>query len=387
MMSALFQDRLPIHEFESRVRQIEDDATSDFRRWVETSGMDPSQDFRFANFADCSMNGDDLRRFDLTGCKLRGASFRGAHIQGAIFDLAAVSLGALKQAEDFDAWLKDDLARKPEARRKFNPSRLPDLAEFREAPFAPEMVVIPAGEFGMGSDKSDDEAYADEKGPDGKKRLVRIPERFALGKYPVTFEEYDLFCEARKLEPPKDEQDWGRDRRPVINVSWNDAVAYAAWLNERLGAEAYGLPSEAQWEYACRGGKNSRYWWGDGWDPTRANGNRAFGKGRTSPVGHYEDKGQAPHPFNLSDMIGNVWEWCADSWTESLADIPPDGQPYFPQPSRNRKKQKENADSPARALRGGSWNDVPRSLRSAFRDSDGPGNRDDYVGFRLSRTL
>ena len=383
-MSELFRDRLPVHEFDARVRRIEDNATRDFRAWVEIAGMDPSQDFRFGNFADCAMDGDDLRRFDLTGCNLRNTTFKGARIQGAIFDLAAVSLGALRQAADFDGWLKADLARKPEARRKINPSRLPDLAEFREAPFAPEMVVIPAGEFLMGSDESDDEAFDSEKMPDGKKRRMVIPERFALGKYPVTFEEYDLFQVATKRRRPRD-FDWGRDRRPAVDLDWNDANAYARWLNERLGTEAYGLPSEAQWEYACRGGTSTRRWWGDAWDPTRANGARTFEDGRTSPVGHYGPKGE--NPFHLSDMIGNVYEWCSDAWTAKLSDLPPDGQPYGPQRSRNRKQQDEKVNAPDRALRGGSRSNGPRILRSAYRDRLGPGDRGGDVGFRLSRTL
>jgi formylglycine-generating enzyme required for sulfatase activity len=237
----------------------------------------------------------------------------------------------------------------------------------------------------MGSDDSDDEAFDPEKMPDRKKRKMVIPERFALGKYPVTFEEYDLFCAAEKRMPPLDMRGWGRDRRPVINVSWSDANAYARWLNERLGTDAYGLPSEAQWEYACRAGTNSRCWWGDAWDATRANGNSAIGQGRTSPVGHYGDKGE--NPFHLSDMIGNVMEWCADAWTEKLSDLPADGQPYGPQPSRNRKQQKQKDESPGRALRGGSWVDYPRVLRSAFRNGSDPGVRGDNVGFRLSRTL
>jgi formylglycine-generating enzyme required for sulfatase activity len=276
---------------------------------------------------------------------------------------------------------RDPLADRPPV----DPARLPDLAEFREAPFAPEMVVIPAGEFLMGSDNSDGEAYPDEKMPDGKKRKMVIPERFALGKYPVTFEEYDLFCAAEKRKPPPDQRGWGRDRRPVINVSWDEANAYADWLNERLGVEAYGLPSEAQWEYTCRAGTNTRYWWGDDWDPTRANGAQLFEGARTSPVGHYGDKGE--NPFHLSDMIGNVWEWCADSWTEQLKDLPPDGRPYGPQRTRARNQQNHEGNSSRRALRGGSWFSNPRILRSAVRNGGGPGIRGDFVGFRLSRTL
>ncbi len=265
--------------------------------------------------------------------------------------------------------------------QRVDPSRLPDFAVFREAPFAPEMVVLPAGEFSMGSDKDDDEAFGYERGPDGGKRLMRIPERFALGKYPVTFEEYDVFQAATRRRRPNDRK-WGRGRRPVIDVDWNDANAYAAWLNERLGADAYRLPSEAQWEYACRAGTNGRRWWGDEWDAARANGQSSYEGGRTSPVDHF-----APNPWGLHDTIGNVWEWCGDAWTGSLGDLPGDGHPYELPQSRGRKQQNKNVDSPDRALRGGSWNYGPGFLRAANRSRYGAVDRGDYIGFRLSRTL
>jgi formylglycine-generating enzyme required for sulfatase activity len=381
-MTELFQDRLPIHEFDARVKEIEDDPGHSFRAWVEIAGIDPSQDLRFGDFSDCSMDADDLRGFNFTGCNLRNTTFKNAQIEAAIFDLASLGLAALEQAADFDAWLTADLARPPNTRRRINPARLPDLASFREAPFAPEMVVIPAGEFLMGSDDSDNDAFADEKTPDGKKRKIVIPERFALGKYPVTFDEYLLFCAATKRREPRD-FDWGRDRRPVVDVSWRDANAYADWLNEKLGVEAYGLPSETQFEYACRARTGARYWWGDDWDPSRANGNREFVGGRTSPVGQFGE-----NPFKLADMSGNVWEWQADVWTDKLAGLPGDGAPCGPPVTRGRKRQTKTQEAPARALRGGSWSNYPRSLRAAFRDDDRhPGNRNNHVGFRLSRTL
>ncbi len=367
-----------------------------FRAMVEAVGLTPERDLRFQNLSGCPLDGQDLSGFDFTGADLSGSTFARAtlagkivknrEIAGAVFDLADVSLAALSEAADFDAWLKGDLKRPANARRKVNPARLPDLARFREAPFAPEMVVIPAGEYWMGSDELDDEAYEDEKGPDGKKRRMVIPERFALGKYPVTFEEYLLFCELANRKPPPDEG-WAGKRRPVINVSWNDANAYAAWLNERLGAEFYSLPGEVQWERACRAGTPTRRWWGDAWDPSRANGARSFEGGRTSPVGHYGEKGE--NNFKLSDMIGNVWEWCADVWTKNLSDLPADGRPYQPALKRSRsyKKQNNDVNSPDRALRGGAWNSVPRNLRSAIRSRNHPGNRNNDVGFRLSRTL
>ena len=385
----LFRDRIPIDEFEQRVRDFDAAEGEDFARLIAATGLDPRRDLRFGDFAGCRLEGADLGTFDFTGCDLTGATFARedhgkvvrASILGATFDMASLRLDALKQADDFDKWLAADLARTGR-RRLADPARLCDRDAFREAPWTPEMVVIPAGEFWMGSDGGDEEALDAEKGPDGGKRLMRIPERFAIGKYPVTFEEFDLFCDVKGRERPED-RGWGRERRPVICVSWDDANAYADWLNEKLGMEgAYRLPSEAEWEYCCRAGENTRRWWGDAWDPARANGDWKFEGGRTSPVDRFP-----ANPWGLHDTIGKVWEWSADVWTASLSDLPEDGRPFAAFSSRKRKKQNENVNSPERALRGGSWGDNPRDLRSAIRDGSGADDRNYSVGFRLARTL
>ena len=201
----------------------------------------------------------------------------GALIEGAKFDCAQIDIAALRLAVDYPAYSKAEFDRPPHERHRVRADRLRDLAIFREAPFAPEMVVIPAGEFGMGSDLDeaklgeDDQAFNSEIIPGQGKRRMRIPWRFAMGRYPVTFEEYDVFCAVTQRELPKD-FDWGRDRRPVIGVSWDDAQAYVSWLNEKIGAGLYRLPSEAEWEYACRAGTITHRWWGNSWDPRQANG-------------------------------------------------------------------------------------------------------------------
>ena len=381
--------RLTRADFEARVALVAA-ASESFPDLVAAAGLRPEADLRFGDFSTCQFDGDDLRRFDFTGCDLSGATFARARILGARFDGARLDLGALRVAADYDAFLKADLTRKGSQRYRPAPRRLRDFAVFREAPFAPEMIVLPAGEFKMGSDiaeeklEEDDEALESEIAPGVGKRPMRIAERFGLGRYPVAFEEYDVFCGATGRDRPPDE-DWGRDRRPAINVSWYDAQAYIAWLNDRLGTSAYRLPSEAQWEYACRAGTETRRWWGPSWDLARANGDRSFEGGRTSPVDHFK-----PNPWGLHDMIGNVWEWCADEWADNIALLPEDGSPFHG-PGRQEKQQsgrkRKAPRSPGRALRGGSWGDDPGFLRSAFRYWGDPVIRGDNVGFRLSRTL
>ena len=232
-------------------------------------------------------------------------------------------------------------------------------------PFEPEMVVIPGGSFRMGCvsgrDCSDDEQPVHE---------VRV-ESFELGKYEVTFEEYDRFTAATGRDRADDEG-WGRGRRPVINVSWEDAVAYTRWLSQQTG-QRYRLPSEAEWEYAARAGTATVYSWGNEVGINRANCNGGCGSRwddqQTAPVGSF-----APNGWGLHDMHGNVWEWVQDCYG-SYRGAPTDGSAW----------QQENC--PQRVLRGGSWGSDPRYLRSAFRVRDSTSSRDLISGFRVARTI
>jgi formylglycine-generating enzyme required for sulfatase activity len=215
---------------------------------------------------------------------------------------------------------------------------LPDLAVFRDFSDAPVVVVIPAGSFLMGSPET--EAGRDDD--EGPRHEVTIRRRFALGRYTVTFEEHGRFRGATGRERPGD-RDWGRGRMPVINVSWEDASAYCAWLSSGTG-KGYRLPSDAEWEYACRAGRVTACWWGDSFDATNAN---ADGKmGRTSEVGTYP-----ANPWRLHDMCGNVWEWCADASHGGYEGAPTNGSSRL------------EGGSSGRVVRGGSWDDQPDGAR------------------------
>jgi formylglycine-generating enzyme required for sulfatase activity len=197
-------------------------------------------------------------------------------------------------------------------------------------------------------------------------------ERFAIGKYEVTFAEYGKFAAASRREKPND-RDWGRGNRPVINVSWEDAKAYAEWLSKET-EKHYRLPSEAEWEYAARAGSTTQYPWGDEIGRNRANcngcGSRWDAKS-TAPVGSF-----AANAFGLFDTVGNVWEWVEDCWHESYEGSPKDGSAWI-----------SGGDCELRVLRGGSWVINPSWSRSADRYRYGRGDRDGSVGFRVAQDL
>lgn len=231
--------------------------------------------------------------------------------------------------------------------------------------YEPDMVEIPPGEFWMGSGDDDSEASADEK----PRHRVTIARPFEIGKYEVTFLEYDQFALDTGRDLPTD-HNWGRGRRPVINLTWDDAVAYAKWLSDQTG-KSYRLPTEAEWEYACRTGKETIYCF-DG-DATQLNAYAWYGKNadnRTHPVGQ-----KHANAWGLHDMSGNVLEWVQDCWRGAYDGAPGDGS-----------AGEENCE--ARVLRGGSWLNEPLWLRGAARDRDGPhGGRFGDGGFRLARTF
>ena len=184
-------------------------------------------------------------------------------------------------------------------------------------PFEPEMVRIPTGKFLMGSDDGDSDEMPIHE--------VTIGYEFEIGKYAVTFDEYDVFAEDTKRKPPSD-KDWRRGKRPVINVSWRDAQDYVKWLSDKTG-KRYRLPTEAEWEYASRAGTQTRYWWGDDIGVINANGlscgSQWDGK-QTAPVGSFK-----PNAFGLYDTVGNVWEWTQDCWHENYNNAPKDGSAWL----------------------------------------------------------
>ena len=227
----------------------------------------------------------------------------------------------------------------------------------------PEMVVIPAGRFRMGCVSG--QLCEDTEFP---VRDVTIPRAFAVSKHEVTFEDYDRYTPSRRV----DDDGWGRGRRPVINVSWFDAQEYVTWLSRETG-QVYRLLSEAEWEYVARAGSSSAYSLGSG---IGSNGANCSGCGsqwdsrQTAPVGSF-----AANAFGVHDMHGNAYEWVEDCWNNSYAGAPTDGSAWL------------SGNCGRRVLRGGSWNDTPRHVRSAFRDWRSSGNRFSGDGFRVARTL
>lgn len=232
----------------------------------------------------------------------------------------------------------------------------------------PAMIAIPAGSFRMG----------DIQGVGAKDELpvhtVQIRKSFALGRFEVTFDEYDAFAKGTGRPLPSD-QGWGRGRRPVINVSWEDAQAYAKWLSEQTGKK-YRLPTEAEWEYAARAKTETRYWWSDEIGKGSANcdgcGSQWDNK-QTAPVGSFK-----ANIFGLHDTAGNVWEWVEDCWHDHYNGAPTEGRAWIGE---------NNGQCGQRVFRGGSWNFPPVYLRSSFRHRYHAGLRDDNVGFRLAQDL
>ena len=235
---------------------------------------------------------------------------------------------------------------------------------FRDCPDCPEMVVIPAGAFTMGSPASEVGRNYDE----GPQHTVML-RSFAMGVTEVTFDEWDACVRAGGCNGYRpDDEGWGRGALPVINVNWEDAQAYVSWLSESTGA-AYRLPSESEWEYAARAGTTTPFHTGSTISTDQAN----YGDGNRGPkfVGTF-----APNAFGLYDMHGNVWEWVEDCWHGDYGGAPSDGTAWT-----------RGGNWCHRVLRGGSWRSSPQILRSADRLSYSARNRIDLAGFRVSRTL
>jgi formylglycine-generating enzyme required for sulfatase activity len=245
-----------------------------------------------------------------------------------------------------------------------------------------DMVEIPAGSFKMGTKEEEIERLVQKfKGGEDFRREKPQHEvtvkSFLMGKYQVTQAQWEKVVALPKVKvnlKANPSHSIG-DNRPVENVSWDDAVEFCARLSKHTNKQ-YRLPSEAEWEYACRAGTNTPFHFGGTittelanykGDSTYAFEPKGKNRGETIEVGSF-----SPNSFGLYDMHGNVWEWCQDSWYQkSYEELPSDGSPWI------------NNDDKLHVLRGGSWLTVPEACRSAYRNANFGGPQDPYVGFRV----
>ena len=257
---------------------------------------------------------------------------------------------------------------------QFFAERLNDAVEI-------EMIAIAAGTFMMGSPEDELERNSSE----APQHEVNVA-AFFMGKYPITQAQWKAVAALpqinRELEP--DPSKFKGDKLPIEQVSWHDAVEFCDRLSSQTGRD-YRLPTEAEWEYACRAGTTTPFHFGqtittdlanyDGTDDPDGKWSGSYGQGpkgeyrkETTPVDHFA----IANAFGLCDMHGNVWEWCQDHWHDSYEGAPMDGSAWL--------SENENA---SRVGRGGSWIVIPRHCRSACRDPITPDNRDSFIGFRV----
>ena len=282
----------------------------------------------------------------------------------------------------------------------------------RDAPDLPEMVLIPPGTYLRGVPTAESQREGTDDDNARPVRPVTIQQSFWMGRYPVTWGEFAAFIDSTGYKMPneawtyepnakgewsngkRDNRSWRNpgfkqtDRDPVVCVSHEDAQAYIAWLNQRTDG-GYRLPSDAEWEYAARAGTQTARYWGDGVEQAYLYANmadqslrkhlgpaaagRSFTDGDdgyvfTSPVGSFGANG-----FGLHDMLGNIWEWCADTWHTSYEGAPTDGSAWV------------GDAASARVIRGGSWFAGARRGRAAYRRGFAPADRDGSLGFRCAR--
>jgi formylglycine-generating enzyme required for sulfatase activity len=240
---------------------------------------------------------------------------------------------------------------------------------FKECADCPEMVTLPAGEFMMGSAKEGRGGGDITEGPQHKVSV----KRFAVSRFEVTFDEWDACATLGGCAFQPSDQGWGRGTRPVINVSWDDAQQFVAWLSRRTG-RPYRLLSEAEWEYAARADSDRDYSWGDAIGNGNANcdgcGSQWDMKQR-APVGSF-----AANAFSLHDMHGNAFEWTQDCDHATYNGAPKDGSAWI-----------AGGDCAGRIVRGGSWSYNPQILRASFREPFPTILRHGDLGFRLGKTL
>lgn len=260
----------------------------------------------------------------------------------------------------------------PRRRRRGRAERAAERPEVLKSG-GPELVRIPAGEGWIGASKGDPYAEPWEM----PRHRVTFAKSFGLGRYAVTFGEYDAFCEATGRRRPRD-LGFGRGRRPVLNVTYADAGAYCEWLNDTVGP-GWRLPSEAEWEYACRAGSLDPYNVAYGLNPDLANYDPTDGAGGSTPRGSRQqtvEVGDLPaNAWGLYEMHGNVWEWCADRWNDHYDGAPDDSAPW---------RRGDETKAPAR---GGSWMNEVIYLRSSTRLGLPRDTKSARVGFRVARTL
>jgi formylglycine-generating enzyme required for sulfatase activity len=281
-------------------------------------------------------------------------------------------------APDFSSVAERTAGKEPRAAEPIGDYKPGDV--FSDCAGCPSMIVVPAGTFTMGSPPTEN-GRSEHEGP---QRTVTIGSDFAVGRYEVTWAEWDACvadggCSSAGPDGAGGDEGWGKGERPVINVSWDDAQAYVSWLSRKTG-KTYRLLSEAEWEYAARAGTSRAYWWGSSASHEYANygsdeccSGLATGRDQwenTAPVGSFPANG-----FGLYDMHGNVWEWTQDCWNDSYSGAPKNGSAWT----------SGNCSRPV--VRGGSWYFNPQILRSADRFSIDTWTRDKGCGFRVARTL
>ena len=237
------------------------------------------------------------------------------------------------------------------------------FTSFKDCDDCPQMIVVPPGRFIMG----DDERHKTEM----PAHYVDIDYSFALGKYEVTFDEWQACFDAKGCSVMPGDHNWGTGRRPIINITWADAQEYVIWLTAKSG-KVYRLPSEAEWEYAARAGTTTNYFWGDTLIKKIANCRDCGPKisHQSEPVGSF-----VANPWGFFDTHGNLWEWALDCWNPTHDGAPADGA------------AREDGDCQQRVIRSGSWYYFSKNLRSSWRFKNDSRVKSYGIGIRVLKEL